>query len=226
MKPTFRESDHTYWLGSERLPSVTEILTNANIIDKAWYTEESAQRGSAVHRACQLLLEGNLNESTVDSRIAGYVAAFRAFKSVVSIGDCECEKLVWSQYLRYAGLTDIDCVLNGSPALIDIKTGSVPAWVDLQLAAYDNALFETDGTLRRLFSLNLRADGTYRLRQYHRTRFQVFSDALITWRQANARDNDGPCAGSAVAANPKPDRSGGGCEASPPVGGRNWPLLT
>jgi len=42
----FRESDHTYWEGTIRYPSVTEILQAEGLVDTTWFDEWSRTKGT------------------------------------------------------------------------------------------------------------------------------------------------------------------------------------
>ena len=48
---TFDEEKHEYRLDGEVLPSVTGILREMGFVDDTYFTEDSAARGTAVHRA-------------------------------------------------------------------------------------------------------------------------------------------------------------------------------
>ena len=51
---TFDPDTHQYWVGGEKVLSVTQILKTCGLIDDTWYTEKGRQRGQAVHLATQL----------------------------------------------------------------------------------------------------------------------------------------------------------------------------
>ena len=54
---SFDPITHQYRLDGERVPSVTQVLSVCGLIDDTWYTEESRQRGQAIHLATKLLDE-------------------------------------------------------------------------------------------------------------------------------------------------------------------------
>jgi len=48
--------DHRYFVGEVEYPSVTRILREEGLVDDQWFTEHSAKRGSAVHKAIGYLV--------------------------------------------------------------------------------------------------------------------------------------------------------------------------
>ncbi len=45
----FDPLDHQYFLNGERVPSITQLLKTAGVVDDTWFTPESRERGTAVH---------------------------------------------------------------------------------------------------------------------------------------------------------------------------------
>src|SRR5450755_787122 len=78
---TFDAEAHEYRLAGLVLPSVTQIiapLTDYSGIP-ADVMEFARARGQAVHLACELDDKKDLDESTLDPQLLGYVTAWRAF---------------------------------------------------------------------------------------------------------------------------------------------------
>lgn len=157
---TFDPETHTYHLGGQRLPSVTQILRSIGIIDMRWATEHALERGTAVHQAIQFLLEDDLDESSVSTEIAPYVAAFKQFMHEMNFEYEAAEIQVYSSSYRYAGRIDIAGKAGKDFAIVEMKSGKAPAWARLQLAAYAMCF---DGVLPKRLLLELRKDGQYRL---------------------------------------------------------------
>jgi hypothetical protein len=160
---------HRYTYAGQRVGGVTEILQALGIVDARWFTDEGRLRGTAVHLAIQLHLEGTLDPSTVDPRIRGYVDAALDFLQVAGIRpgmEMLIERRVFHPILRYAGTLDLVVRAFGIQTLIDWKTGEVGA-VALSTAAYLDALRAEVGpgsllAPRRRMVVQLREDGTYR----------------------------------------------------------------
>ena len=132
----FRESDHTYWEGTIRYPSVTEILQAEGLVDTTWFDEWSRTKGTYVHRAIELYNKGELLEKDLDERLAPYLDAWRRFKENSDIDIIDSELVVYSEIWQYAGTLDIFCRINRENSIIDLKSGAVNAVTALQLAGY------------------------------------------------------------------------------------------
>lgn len=178
MTLTFDELSHTYRWDGEVVPSVTQILRplDAATLDAipSLTLKVAAQRGVAVHRACEFLDQGRLNERSIDPRIAGYVDAWRKFRREAEFVAAYSELRLYHPKWGYAGTIDSVGVIgrNCTPAIVDRKTSLAfyPS-VGPQLAAY-LALHPTvgpdwgDRVPRLRFSVRLMADGEYELKQF------------------------------------------------------------
>jgi hypothetical protein len=163
---TFDEAEHAYYLGAVRLPSVTQVIRDAGLIDDTWFTEHARDRGSQVHKACQYLNDDDLHLESLDQELLPYVIAYQAFLRDTGFRVYRSEQRVVSRRNMYAGTLDIYGLLRrGVRAVVDIKTGAVPHWVGVQISAYMIAMIEMGlGRPNERLSLQLRNDGTYRLR--------------------------------------------------------------
>lgn len=173
----FEPIAHRYTLAGRELISVTQALTDAGFIDASRYTEASANRGTAVHAAVQMFHEMGALPS--DDVCAPFFDAYLKFQLEAGFHVEISEERVCDPLLGYAGTLDLRGRFRHIPTgidVIDIKTGSVPAWVGYQTAAYARML---PGAPKRRWALNLKADGTYRLDPLtKRTDESVFLAAL------------------------------------------------
>ena len=187
---TFQEEDHRYFLDGRPIPSNTQILKAEGLVNDAFYTADGRDRGIFVHAACWYLCEGALDWKTVDPDHVGYVKAFERFLRENEFGIDYNELPVWGSpgfgtRLDIIGVGEFQ--INGDfrrrRVIIDIKTGAVPAWVELQLAGQLLAVKERiqaqdDGfphledvnghpypELR--FALQLNKNGKYRLKEFN-----------------------------------------------------------
>lgn len=135
----FDANKHEYWLAEQRLPSVTEILRAAGLVDSQHYNEHARERGTAVHAAVLYDDQHDLDESTVDPEVMPYLEQWRAFKRDCRLGVLASEALVWSAVDGYAGTLDKYVRLNGERVVLDIKTNNKPEWVAEQLGGYSRA---------------------------------------------------------------------------------------
>jgi hypothetical protein len=183
---TFDAKRHEYRDEAGNLvPSVTQIIRAAGLSDSRWYNEHARMRGTAVHTAIQYLNEGTLDESSVIPEVDAYLRGYRRFLQQTGFVVQAYEQRVFNPIYRYAGTMDLLGTLNGKSTVIDIKTGSVPVWAGLQLAAYGACI--PPGVHQR-FALNLTEDSLYKLVPFaDRNDFNVFAGAcaVASWKAAH-----------------------------------------
>lgn len=181
----FDEAAHRYTLDGRELVSVTQALTEAGFIDARWFTDEAALRGTYVHAAVALHVEGDLAEDSLDPVIRPYFTAYLAFRRESGFVVDACEERICDPVLGYAGTLDLRGQLPSQRPprvdILDIKTGAVPSWVGYQTAAYARLV---PGVLKRRWALQLRADGTYRLDPLTNTTDERVFLAALTVAQA------------------------------------------
>ena len=185
------EATHQYFIDGVEVPSVTTVLKSAGIIDDRFYTEAGRERGTAVHLACQLLDEDDLDWDSVGEEISGYLKAYQAFKKDSGFKPLKIEEGVYNRSYQYAGRYDRLGEIDGKIVLMDIKTGAIPKWVALQLTGYEIAINESIHTnpVQELFALQLRENGSYTLKAVEsgREKQEVFLSAvrLYHWKKNN-----------------------------------------
>lgn len=196
---TFNAERHEYHWDGVRVPSVTQILKlvgdDFSMIPPA-VLEHARQRGVAVHKCVQLDIKDDLVEESVVPEIAGYLAAWRKFRSDCQITAAEVgepERPLYHPTLRFAGTPDVPLFFSGRWAVLDIKTAeqASPTW-PLQTAAYRELInvntTKGEHLIEDRYSLRLRADGTYKLDQFKdRGDWGVFLSALTltNWKRKN-----------------------------------------
>lgn len=196
----FNPDDHTYQVGSEFLPSVTQIVDapglypfgNANE-DPSFYME----RGRLVHLACHYDDKGTLDEDDVDPIIRPRLEAYRKWKRESGAKIVSSEVPLWHPRMRYAGTIDKLARWCGMDSLIELKCGpNVPAY-GIQTAGYMLMVelpesMELLGIARPLtmmrqrFGLYLKPDGTYKLTEHRNPDdAAIFKHALAIyhWKQ-------------------------------------------
>lgn len=161
----FDAGTHTYSILGRPIPSVTQILHGAGIVDSAHYSEATAWRGSVAHACCQLDDEGDLDEETVSDETWPYLLAWRMFREDSGFTPEMVERQIFNRTWWYAGTLDrAGKMKTGERAVVDLKTGAVQKWHALQTAAYAFALDKP--RLYRRFVVSLRRDGTYSVREF------------------------------------------------------------
>lgn len=161
----FCEATHTYTVNGRVLPGITQVLKSVGIIDDSRYAPGSAERGTAIHMACQLDDEGDLDEATLDPAIRPYLEAWRQYRKDDPFIIEAVEKRIADLPLGFAGTID-RIVLRGEPpglrGILDIKSGAPERWHGLQLAAYQMLA----GTAGKRTAVHVKADGSYTVRYY------------------------------------------------------------
>jgi len=179
----FDANTHAYWLDQQqpRMPllSVTQALQEglAGTMGEEHWTEEARTRGSYIHQAILYHAEGDLAEDTLHESIAPYFQAYLQFLEDERPEILFVEQRVFDEPLGYAGTFDLLVKLRGRNAwtqhvgqrmevldLIDVKTGGLPWWVRLQLAAYKRRVHVAiKNVVVRPWALQLQKRGVYRL---------------------------------------------------------------
>lgn len=156
---TFDEAKHEYRRTDTGVlvPNVTGILKNAGLIDDdidPYYLE----RGRHIHKACEYYDLDILDYDSLRDDIAGFIQSYVTFRDEspdVLISRDGVEKIVYNEAWNYAGTIDRICLVNGLPAVIDLKSGGIERWHGLQLSGYSLAI---GGGYRR-YGLYLHGDG-------------------------------------------------------------------
>lgn len=170
---------HTYTWNGQVVPGVTSILARLGYLEHVpMQTLQAAMdRGTRVHKACELDDHGDLDEDEA-ADVMGYVRAWRQWQEDHAASWMHIERPIYHDTLRYAGTPD-RCgrwarPIKGWPrtVLVDLKSGPWHPIMDAQLAAYfegcKQALnFVADDRI----VVQLSADGTYKI--HERTPAQI-----------------------------------------------------
>lgn len=183
----FEEETHSYWLGSRRIPSVTQALNDAGLISDFAKDEWAASKGTVVHKCCALLAQGKLDFGSVDERILGYVLSYQKFLEHTEWIARAVEMQDYDRDLCYAGTFDVDFE---SGWLFDLKSGAPAKWHSIQTSAYGR-LCQTLGDQRHRGTLYLQSDGSMPKLVEHKDRndWRVFVACLTLWHFKNGKGN-------------------------------------
>ena len=149
---------------------VTALLAEAGLIDRTWFSEEGATRGTYVHQACHYYDMGWLDEEVLDPALVPYLQGWVKFLNDTGVKIIRSEERIDNERLGVTGQPDriIEWPSVGF-AVVDIKSGSLSDWTAIQLAAYKLLLlqdgWDTAKPLKR-FSVNLPGDDTYKVKEY------------------------------------------------------------
>ncbi len=192
----FDASTHSYATGGRALSGITSRLKLCGLIDDAFFSEESARRGTFVHLLTQYADEGALDPTSVDPRLVPYAEAWEAWKRDVGFLAIHVPELpVASVVLGYATCIDRVGIIATTPTdrriVLNLKSGASQPWHALQLAGEAVAYSETYGVRLGLLeraTVQLKPDGTYRFNRYEDRRdFDVWRGVamLAAWRESH-----------------------------------------
>ncbi len=160
----FDEATHTYTLvgpgltigDGRRLISVTQALA---ILDGKRKDPFYLNRGRMIHLATEYYDRDELDEASVDPQIQGYVWSYQKFLASTDFKPRMIEARLYHPQYLYAGTLDRVGPLNGSEAILDVKSGAKSDIDELQVVAYWE-LCRVNGILvKKLFGLYLKEDG-------------------------------------------------------------------
>lgn len=182
MKENNKVSDNTkleltsnhegYRRNGKPIPSVSLALDR--VYPKTYQIpQEYADRGTAVHKICEAILNG-FSVSDIPAELAPYIEAFNSWLKSIKWNAIRKEKVLTEDTLiskrNYGGTRDI--IMPDRGWIVDIKTGVEQKERDhMQLVAY------SDGSPKwTLYNLYLSKDGTFRFikRPYCRTMYRIF----------------------------------------------------
>jgi hypothetical protein len=156
-----------YMVAGQRVPSVTEALDLAGLVDFSDVPPDRLEwaraRGQDIHGWTAIIDEGYAGDESPPWDITGYVDAYLRFKNESGFAPELIEHVVINETYHYAGQLDRTGKLNGKKALVDIKAvAKVGPATSLQTKAYALCLDEPHNR----YALQLKPDGTYRLHSY------------------------------------------------------------
>lgn len=165
----FYDTDHTYTVDGEQVPSVSELtrfISREIYGDITQFTlDRAAGRGTKVHKETEVL--DKYGKCEVDEDIAPYIRAYLKFRKD---HECEWQQIEWPTYhpdKLYAGTLDRYGTVDGEPCIVDIKStkniGSAHRQLyTAQLNLY-RQMIESFLPVSKLYVIQLKEDETYKL---------------------------------------------------------------
>ena len=187
-EPYFEPIGHLYHKADgQPLDSVTTIIkTECGLYQYGDMT--AAERGTAVHKACQFYDENDLDESTIPANVMPYLEQYKRAIKELDIKVLANEMLRYHPVYLYAGCLDKIATVKGVKGVIDIKTGQEYVDHKWQLAAYkDMVKHEHKEDLKR-WNLYLAPD-SYRF--VERTGHKDFQEFLVLYAAHNLKLQNG-----------------------------------
>lgn len=168
----FDEPTHSYWVGEERLPSVTQVLSLLGGYEgiPLAILAKAAARGSAVHTATELDDAGTLDFGSLDDELIGYVMGWQKFKHEKKPVIFDAEVPGYHPVLKFAGTRDRRMQIGKKVGILDIKSSyMLMPTTGPQTAAYReiyNHGLPKEEQVKHRWGLKLTKDGDYKLHEY------------------------------------------------------------
>lgn len=153
---------HQYKMAGRFVPSITNIVADAGLIDARHFTVGCAQRGTDAHDEIARWIKGK----GCGRRTSYFMRGFLAFVRNTGFVALQSEKLVYSLVHGIAGRCDVIGILNGRMIMLEIKTGAEYGWWPYQLSGYQICIEEMGlYAIEARFSIQLHDDGSYSLKE-------------------------------------------------------------
>lgn len=177
----FDAEQHLYRLRGVPVPSVTQVLRQTGYITfegvPMAILEKARARGQRVHEALHFLLEDDLDDSSIDTEVSGYLQSGKLYLDAQVEQVYRAEMKVWSERHACAGTLDLIALhTDGYLSVSDFKTGHPDdVSADLQTGGYAGFLLEMGASDQELGTL-LRSTKRPLLR---RRSIRLFKDGRI-----------------------------------------------
>lgn len=104
----FDAASHTYYCDGERVPSVTQIIRDAGMIDDRFFTEYHRWRGSMAHEAIATWNKaGNIDRRKVDPKIRPYLEAALKWQKDTGFKPLYVEHRMYDPIFNVCGTADL-----------------------------------------------------------------------------------------------------------------------
>ncbi len=133
----FVEEPHGHFVVDRPVPSPSTVFSDLNFVDPRFFTAGSRARGRAVHAGIHYALKGTLDWDTLEKPLHGYVHSALRLIERLKPKIIRLEAALYHPELDFAGVTDVDWLLDGWRWIVDWKTGKAPKVARYQTAAYE-----------------------------------------------------------------------------------------
>ncbi len=177
---------HEYKLNGVVIPSVTQVLHEAGLIDLSFVDkgtlEYKSDIGSKVHKTTELYDFDDLDEEKLHPLLQGYLAGWKKFRADYNFVPVHIELMLYHPIYRYAGRIDRIGNMGSDIVQLDIKSGIKKPVYAIQSSAYTelyNYGKPKSEQIKRRFTVYLSEDGTYKVDEYkNKTDLNIFLASL------------------------------------------------
>lgn len=163
----FDSDGHRYFVNGDLVPSVTQVIRDAGMIDDRYFTEYHRWRGSEAHKAIATWNRaGNIDRRKVDPKIRPYLEGALKWMKDMGFTPMFVEERRYDSLWNVCGTADLIGYFKGSHPVVDTfvdwksndhRMGQ--ATTRYQLAAYGH-MFDPKGIFRRI-EVVIGPDGNY-----------------------------------------------------------------
>ena len=173
-KLTFDHDKHLYFYDGVIVPNTTRLLQDYGLIDFSHVPlarlNYKRDLGTAVHYACFLLDENNLDESTLHPEIVPYVNAYKKFMEITGFEPRFSELKLYSKKWRFATTLDrqgpFEWERKEQESVIELKcTWEMYPSTGPQTASHKIVVEENfpEIKIKKRFGLQLKENGNYEI---------------------------------------------------------------
>jgi hypothetical protein len=138
---TYNEERHEYKDNGIVIPSVTQIIKTAGLVNLDWVSEETlnikADLGKKVHSATELYDKNDLDINDLHPTLRLYLDGWIKFRKDYGFIPTEIELQLFHKLYKYAGRIDRVGNISKDLVLIDIKSGTHQKTNAIQTAGYE-----------------------------------------------------------------------------------------
>ncbi len=124
----FDAADHVYTVDGVVKPHITGMLQHVGEIDDTWFTEESCDRGTAVHDLTAAYDLGALDPRTLVSKYKNYVLAHVKAMQLLRPMHLAVEEPEVHPYYQFGGRPDRVLRVHKVLGVYEVKTGVKPTY--------------------------------------------------------------------------------------------------
>lgn len=138
---SFDEVNHIYRLDGVTIPSVTQVIQEAGLIDLSGIDDGllnyKSDLGQKIHLATELYDKNNLDMDGLHPTLRLYLDAWIKFRKDYNFIPVEIELQLFHKLYKFAGRIDRVGYIGKDSSLVDIKSGSYQKAHAIQTAGYE-----------------------------------------------------------------------------------------